>query len=352
MESELEPRAAATWPLHPWVAEGASRVRLGVYGGEPAGDWAGLLAWVRTVEALGFDSFWVNDHTINSWRDCWTGLMALAAGTERLRLGSLVSCVYYRSPALLARMAADVDRLSGGRLVLGVGAGDDRLEFSKLGLASPPLRARQAALQETVEIVRGLWQGAPFTLAGEHFQVVDAEIRPGPVQRPHVPLLLAGGGERVTLRQVAEYADACNFGPSGATGSAWGFADVQRKYAALAAHCARIGRPYESVLRTFYCPLVLGETAAEVQVRLDARAGGPPMSDGPHAPGLPREIHTFFNVPGPERIPLLVLAGTPAEVSAYFRGLVAAGVQYLIVTGVDAQNITLLADIVATVGAA
>ncbi len=334
---------AAPWVTHPWVADGWERVRFGVFGGEPVGDWAGLFDWAETIEALGYDSFWVNDHTLNSWRDCWTGLAALALRTRRLRLGSLVSCVYYRPPALLARMAADIDRLSSGRLILGIGAGDDRLEFSRLGLNYPPMRDRQAALRETVEIVRGLWSGTPFSYAGDHFNVHEAEVRPAPAQQPRVPLLVAGGGEQVTLRQVADYADACNFGPSGATGSAWGLQDVRRKYTVLQEHCARIGRPFESVLRTFYCPLVLAETDAGIQARLDARAGGPPMVDAPRELGLPREIHTFFNVPGPERIPLQVLAGTPAEVTAYFRLLVDAGVQYIIVTGLDREGVHLLA---------
>jgi alkanesulfonate monooxygenase SsuD/methylene tetrahydromethanopterin reductase-like flavin-dependent oxidoreductase (luciferase family) len=98
--------------------------------------------------------------------DCWTTLAALAVHTERLRLGSLVSCVYYRPAALLARMAADVDRLSGGRLVLGLGVGDIPHEFAQLGLTEPPFPERAAALAETIALVRGLWDEAPVTLRG------------------------------------------------------------------------------------------------------------------------------------------------------------------------------------------
>src|SRR5262245_66231825 len=120
-------RAAAVLPettpqvSHPWVTEQARRVRFGVFNA-PAADWPALLAWVRLTERLGFDSFWIQDHPMLAPIDCWTALAALAVATERLRLGSLVSCVAYRPPAVLARMAADVDRLSGGRLVLGLGA--------------------------------------------------------------------------------------------------------------------------------------------------------------------------------------------------------------------------------------
>jgi len=239
----------SAWVTHPWVAEAAQRVRFGIDGGGPPGGLPALVDWAQTVEDLGFDSLWVGDHTMGRW-DCWTALAALAVRTRRLRLGPLVSCVYYRPPALLARIAADVDVLSGGRLVLGLGVGDIPTEFAQLGLRYPPVPERQTALAETVEIVRGLWGGAPFTFEGAHFRVAEAAVRPGPVQRPRVPLLIAGGGERTTLAQVARYADAANFGPTAATGSAWGTEEVRRKYAALREHCARIGRLYESVLRT------------------------------------------------------------------------------------------------------
>jgi alkanesulfonate monooxygenase SsuD/methylene tetrahydromethanopterin reductase-like flavin-dependent oxidoreductase (luciferase family) len=334
----------STWVTHPWVAEGATRVRFGVDGGGPRGNWSALLDWAQTVEDLGFDSFWINDHTTLSWRDCWTALAAVAARTRRVRLGSLVSCVYYRPPGLLARMAADVDRLSGGRLVLGLGLGDYPAEFTQLGLPFPPLPERQAALAETVEIVQGLWGGAPFSFEGAHFRVDKAAVRPGPVQEPRVPILIAGGGERVTLRQVARYADASNFGPSAVTGSAWAPEDVRRKYAALREHCALLGRPYGSVLRTFYPNLLLAETAAGVQAKLDARAGGRPMVELPRTPGMPRELRTHYALPTPDEIPLLIVAGTPEEVTTYLRVLVDAGVQYVIVSGGDADTVRLLSE--------
>jgi len=321
----------AAWVTHPWVAEGEQRVRFGVDGGSPRGDWPALLDWAQTVEELGFDSFWIGDHTTLSWRDCWTALTAVATRTRRVRLGSLVSCVYYRPPGLLARMAADVDRLSGGRLVLGLGVGDIPPEFAQLGLSYPPLPERQAALAETVEIVRGLWVDAPFTFEGAHFRVAEAAVRPGPVQEPHVPILIAGGGERATLGQVARYADVSNFGPSGATGSAWGLDDVRRKYAALREHCTRISRPYESVLRTFWCPMIVAKTEAGVQAKLDAMTGGPPLVEAARTPGMPRVLHTYHALLTPEPIPYIIVAGTPEDMTAYFRVLVDAGVRYVIV---------------------
>src|ERR1019366_3545420 len=132
-----------------------------------------------------------------------------------------VSGICYRNPVLLARMAADVDRASHGRLVLGLGIGDDPGEFEKLGIPFPGTRERQAMLEETIQIVQGLWRGETLTFQGTHFQVQQATGYPLPVQHPRVPLLIGGGGERVTLRQVAQYADMSNFGPHIWTGSAF-----------------------------------------------------------------------------------------------------------------------------------
>src|SRR5581483_1588486 len=102
----------------------------------------------------------------------------LAAGTKTIRLLSFVSCIYYHSPALIARMAADVDRISGGRLILGIGIGDDTEEFGQLALAFPSTRERQEALEEAIAMIRGLWGGEPFSYRGKYFQVADATLAP------------------------------------------------------------------------------------------------------------------------------------------------------------------------------
>jgi alkanesulfonate monooxygenase SsuD/methylene tetrahydromethanopterin reductase-like flavin-dependent oxidoreductase (luciferase family) len=208
----------------------------------------------------------------------------------------------------------------------------------------PPIAERPSVLAETVEVVRGLWSGAPFTFDGAHVCVAEAAVRPGPAQEPRVPLLIAGGGERVTLGHVARYADASNIGASAPTGNAWGPDDVRRKYAALREHCTRVGRPYESVLRTYLADVIVAETEVGVQAMLDARAGGPPMVEEARAPGMPRALRTHYNLPEAETIPLLIVAGTPDQITAYFRALIAAGVQYLIAGGPDAETVRLLAE--------
>jgi alkanesulfonate monooxygenase SsuD/methylene tetrahydromethanopterin reductase-like flavin-dependent oxidoreductase (luciferase family) len=311
--------AGSGWPTHPWVEAG--RVRFGI-GYAPRDDWSRLRDTVLLAEELGADSYWVMDHPVGG-ADCWTSLAALATCTTRIRLGTLAACVYYHTAAQLARAAADVDRLSGGRLVLGLGIGDDREEFRKLGLAFPAVPERQRRLDEAVRVVRGLWGEPPYTFRGAHWQVEGANIRQGPVQRPRVPLLIAGGGERVTLRQVAQYADAANFSADEWSGSAVTEADVRRKFDALRRHCEAVGRPFDSVIRSHLAlRVIVRETSAEVAAALDA-------------------------VPPRFRENPSLVAGTVREVIAYYRGIVAAGAQYLVAgllgAGADHTSVRLFA---------
>jgi alkanesulfonate monooxygenase SsuD/methylene tetrahydromethanopterin reductase-like flavin-dependent oxidoreductase (luciferase family) len=334
----------ASWVTHPWVADGLRTVRFGIFNG-PLADWPQLRDWVRTVEVLGFDSFWISDHPLLLPIDCWTALAALAIETRRIRLGSLVSCVYYRPPALLARMAADVDRLSSGRLVLGLGIGDYVPEFEQLRLRLSPASERQEALAETIEIVRGLWSTGPFTYPGRHFQVADAAIRPGSLQQPRVPVLIGGGGERVTLGQVAQYADVSNFSPSTVAGNAWSLDDVRRKLAILGERCEQIGRPPESVLRSHLSYLVLAESDSRVKAKLDALAAGPPLEEHARQPGMPRQFTTQYAFPSPKPLRYVLVAGTPPQVTMYYRVLVEAGIRYFIVQcRSDRETVQLLAE--------
>ena len=318
------PPTAGPWITHPWVAEGQHKIRFGLAVSSLKGaDWPAFQTFVQRLEALGFDSFWKTDHPMN-WLDCWTTLAALAVVTTRIRLGSFVSCVGYRQPSLLARMSADVDRMSAGRLVLGLGAGDFLWEFEQLGLHLPSPRERQEALEETIQIVRGVVDQAPFTYKGRHFWVTNATLPFGPIQRPHLPLLIGGGGERVTLRQVARYADMSNFGEHVYTGGAQSAADVRRKLDVLDQHCAVLGRPPESVLRSHITyPLMLSSTRARVEARVDA---------------IPSATKAFIQTS--------LFAGTPDDAITYYRALAGAGIQYFIpaILGLDEETVELLAD--------
>lgn len=246
----IEPQGPAA---HPWVAEARHTVGFSLVGAFLRG-WAELRDFVVRAEELGFDAYWANDHPSRSM-DCWTQLAALAAVTTRIRLISLVSCVYYRSPVLLARQAADVDLVSGGRLVLGLGIGDDVAEFRQFGLDFPAPAERLDALAETIDVTRGLWD-SPLT----RHRLAGAQVRPGPVQQPRVPILIGGGGERKTLRLVAQYAQACNLfaGP-----------DLTRKLDVLRGHCEAVGRDYDEITKTVMMPLDLGTDGEHVDATLE-----------------------------------------------------------------------------------
>ena len=308
-------------PPHPWVTMGRDTIRFGVGRIGPIDDWPAYLQVVRLAEELGFDSFWSYDHPTRG-AECWTSLAALAAATSKIRLGTLPSCIYYRNPTLVARLAAEIDQISRGRFILGLGVGDDPQEFAALGLPFPSAHDRLQAMEEAIQIINGVWGKQPFTFQGAHFQVSGVRIAPGPMQQPHVPLLIAGGGERVTLRQVAQYGDVCNLAAHALGGGAFTPDDVRRKHEILRRHCEAAGRPYDAILRTYLdIPVVIGKSRAAVQAKLDT---------------IPPPVRTHFQTS--------TLAGTPDEAIAHFRALIAAGVQYFVVAvwGNDTETLRLL----------
>ena len=317
-----------TRPVHPWVAEGARRIRFGVVGNFLAG-WPDHLRFATEAERMGFESVSLFDHP-NRLMECWTLMGALAAATERIRLMSMVSCVYYRSPFMLARQAADVDRISGGRLVLGVGIGDDVPEFDQLGLPFERTGQRQRAMEETVRLVQALWRGEPVSQDdpsqdGAGGRLDGARLRTGPVQEPYVPVLIGGGGERTTLRQVAELADVSNFAPHEWAGSAFDVTDVARKYGVLRDFCAAAGRPYESVLRSHFTPLlVLAEDEQQLARKRETT----------RIPDADLSVRRVF--------------ATPPDAVRHYQALADAGVQYFIagVNGSDTETLRLLAEAV------
>jgi alkanesulfonate monooxygenase SsuD/methylene tetrahydromethanopterin reductase-like flavin-dependent oxidoreductase (luciferase family) len=308
--------------IHPWVAANQGKVRFGIAYG-PRTDWPETRAFVELIEALGFDSFWVMDHPASGF-DAWSSLAAMAAVTNRIRLGPLVSCIYYRSPAMLARLASDIDRISNGRLVLGVGGGNHEQEFTRLGIPFPPTVERLHTVAETVRTVRALWGEQPESSQSEQVLARTGTIRPGSIQQPHVPILIAGGGEKITLRQVAELADASNFSPHARAGGAFGAEDGRRKLAALRGYCSRIGRPDDDVLRTQVAvPVVLAETPAALETKVAA---------------IPESVRRGYATS--------TLACLPDEAIAYYRELAGAGLTYFIagVFGNDTETVRLLAE--------
>lgn len=323
------PSLAAVLPpvpsgIHPWVAQWQDRVGFGVSIFPQPPDWRRFVSLVQQMEAWGVDSYWSYDHPAAN-ADCWTALSALAVSTERIRLGTMVDCIYYRPAYLLARQAADVDRASNGRLVLGLGIGRLEEEFALMGMAYPPTPVRQRGLEETFAILRGLWSGQEFSYQGESFSAST----PGPwgaflppVQEPYVPFLLAGGGEKTTLRQVARFADASNMGAHPAIGQAISDHDIHRKFDVLKGWCQEYGRPYQSILRTqFTMPLVLGPTQQALQAKLAT---------------MSQETLEWAGD--------ALFTGTPEEAIAYYQGLTALGFQYFVanILNGDEETIELL----------
>lgn len=319
----VEAPTGTTWVTHPWVAAAAAEVGFGIANG-PRGDWPALAEFVATAEALGFDAFWSSDHPVLS-PGCWTTLAALAATTRAIRLGSLVACIDYLNPVVLARMALDIDRISDGRLIVGLGIGDIEREFAQMGIAWRPTAQRQATLREVVALLRYLWGESGNEPSPNALGIDASPMRPGPLQQPRIPLLIAGGGERVTLRQVAAFADASNFGEHAYAGGVRGDAAIAGRMAALASHCADVGRPADSVLRTHTTyPLVVAGTAAEVAAKVDR-----------FLPAWVRELTRDS-----------IVAGTPEAVIPHFTRLRDAGFQHFIafVYGNDTDTLRLLAE--------
>ena len=209
---------------------------------------------VRTADDVGFDSIWVMDHfwqiggpgsELEPMLEGWTTLGFMAAHSERARLGLMVGGVHYRNPGLWVKAATTLDVLSGGRAWLGIGAAWNQVESEGLGFPFPPLRERFEMLEETLQIADAMWQGergteGPFD--GRQFHATRLLNVPQSLSRPRVPILIGGGGEKRTLRLVAQYADASNLfgGPE----------QLLAKYAILAEHCEAVGRPFEAIERT------------------------------------------------------------------------------------------------------
>jgi len=299
---------------HPWVTQPGPRFGANIAAVAP---WPQIRATAQTLEAAGFDAIFMPDHPL-VMGDAWTTLAGLAEATERVRLGTMVSCVSYRHPVALARIVSDVDRISGGRAVLGVGSGDMPWEFERLGLDYGTGPQRLARLAEALAIIEPLLAGETVTFEGEFFRVHEAALAPRPVQDP-IPILIAGGGPG-TLRLTAKHAHACNLGAASWAGGAFTAADVAERWSRLRAGCDEAGRDFGSVLRTGLVNLTLAKTREQAEEKVDR---------------MPPQLRSFLDK--------LVTPCTPAEGVEHLRQLLDAGYQYIVFQGLDPETIDLLA---------
>ena len=247
--------------------------RLDLVGIDPSEQWGRMREVAAAADAGTWDSVWVYDHmhttpqpTSEATHEAWTLMAALAASTERVRLGQMCTCIGYRNPALLAKIAATVDVISGGRLEFGIGAGWYEHEWRAYGYGFPGVGDRISALRDGVQIIQRLWAEGEATLESQTFTVDGAICRPQPLQlgrdgRPRIPTWIAGGGEQRTLRYAAKWADATNFG-----GSPEQFA---RKRDILHGHLDREGRDPAEVRLTSNLNIVVRETEAEARRVVD-----------------------------------------------------------------------------------
>jgi len=272
----------------------------------------------QTADEVGFASIWLVDHfhtiprpTPEVTFECWMSTAALARDTRTIRIGQMVTCNSYRHPALLAKMASTVDVLSHGRLNVGIGAGWYEHEYRAYGYAYPdaPLRLRQ--LREAVQVMLAMWTQQEARFEGTYYQVRGAINQPKGVQQPHIPLLIGGDGEKVTLKLVAQYADACNVGDDPAT--------VKQKLAVLKQHCETVGRDYQSIHRTSSTLCLMADSdeqaLALLPVERKARLGN--------------EVRT-------------ALIGSPETIRQRLAAYEDAGVQELLMRFVDGTNLEAL----------
>jgi F420-dependent oxidoreductase-like protein len=264
-----------------------------------------------TAENNGFDSFWVMDHfhqipmigkVEEPMLESWTTLSVVAGLTTKIKLGTLVTGIMYRYPAVLAKVAATLDVLSKGRLFMGIGAAWNEDESHAYGIHFPPASERLSRLEEAIQIIHKMWTEEPSaSFDGKYYQIRNAYCNPKPIQKPSPPILVGGGGERKTLKIVAKYADACNLFGSVET--------VKRKLNILKEHCKTIGRDYDSILKTKLAIIVVDDDKQTSE----------------------KKIEKIFKGMPEEQIREFAIYGTPEDVLGQIELFEQVDIQYLIV---------------------
>ena len=289
--------------------------RLDLVGVDQADHWPTMLRVAKTIESAGYESLWVYDHfhtvpvpTQEVTYEAWTLMAALAATTDRVRLGQMCTCNSYRPPSYLAKVAASIDAISGGRLEMGIGAGWYEHEYDGYGYDFPKPSVRIGMLREGVEIMQRLWTEDEVNFEGQHYNLKGAICQPKPVQQPHIPFWIAGGGEKLTLNVAARYASYTNFGMGDVD-------EFAHKSEVLRGHCEDVGTDFDDIVRSTNFGIVCEETEADVEDRIG-------WIKDHYRPYVPAE--------GLERMDATIrrFAGTPEQLIAKLRPWVDAGMTY------------------------
>ncbi|ART72228.1 LLM class F420-dependent oxidoreductase [Mycobacterium dioxanotrophicus] len=294
--------------------------RLDLVGTPTEQHWPVMRDLAAYADAGEWDSLWVYDHfhtvpvpTDEATHEAWTLMAAYAATTSRIKLGQMCTAMSYRNPVYLAKVAATVDVISGGRVQMGIGGGWYEHEWRAYGYGFPSAGVRLARLDEGVQIMRDAWRDGRVSLDGKHYQVDGAIVAPKPLQDGGIPLWIAGGGEKVTLRIAARYAQYTNF-----TSEPDGFA---HKSQILAEHCKEVGTDYGAIVRSANFNAVVGTSESDVAERLERiRARQIPVAGEPAVDAM------LANVASPDSA-----TGTPEQVVERLKRLRDLGCEYAIV---------------------
>jgi F420-dependent oxidoreductase-like protein len=229
---------------------------------DPIEQWEAMTAVAKAADEGSWDSIWIYDHfhtvpvpSNETTFECWTTTAALARDTKRVNIGQMVGCNGYRNPALYAKIASTVDVASHGRLYAGLGAGWYEHEWRAYGYEWPELKDRMGAFREATEIIYRMWTEDAVQFTGKYYTVDKPINEPKGVRKPHPSLWIGGGGEKVTLKLVAKYADAANIGAGEPDA-------IREKLAILKGHCDTVGRDYDEIIKStnfVYLPIEDGD---------------------------------------------------------------------------------------------
>ena len=269
-----------------------------------------MIQMAKNAENAGFDSFWTFDHlhpipdpqAPHPVFECWTSLAAIARETKTIRLGQAVTCVCFRNPALLAKMAATIDVLSKGRVELGIGAGWYENEFTAYGYDFSQPKERLGRLREGVQIIKKLWTQEKSSFSGKYYTITEAYSYPKPIQKPHPPIMIAGSGERITLPIVAKYANRSNFQDPPNI--------FVQKLKILKRYCETYNRDYDEIEKAYQLNFVPGKSQFEAEKKMKNLL----------LPGETLEQLRPFNI-----------WGSPDQLISHFKKYKAMGVTYFIV---------------------
>ncbi|BCO40103.1 LLM class F420-dependent oxidoreductase [Mycobacterium paraintracellulare] len=246
--------------------------QMDLVGIEPDKHWAVMRDLADHADRGRWDSLWVYDHfhtvpvpTGEATHEAWSLMSAYAATTSRIKLGQMCTAMSYRNPVYLAKVAATADIISGGRIQMGIGGGWYEHEWRAYGYGFPSAGVRLGRLDEGVQIMRDAWRDGKVSFDGKHYQVDGAIVAPKPLQDNGIPLWIAGGGEKVTLRIAARYAQYTNFTPEPAA--------FAHKSQVLAGHCREVGTDFDAIVRSVNVNAVVGPSEADVKDRLQRVRG-------------------------------------------------------------------------------